>query len=534
LLRAQQPDAPFLFDTHRACDPCDFIEKLPHVEGTWKNSAGEEQAEIELHPSDIFFLVQLFGFRTPEGTRRFTTAIKAIARKNAKSTLAAAIGLYCETCEDEVGPQVVSAATTGAQARIVFEIARKMVNKTLDLRQAFGVEAFANSIACYANGGTFKPINAKASTQDGLNPSTSIIDEVHAHKTHDLVNVIQSAAGARRDPLFLFTTTEGYESPGPWPELRHFMCQLLKGIVEADHVLAVYYTLDEDDESLGTKRDDDFDESAWVKANPLMTVNPILLRELRKASVEAKQMPGKMAEFRTKRLNRRSATATGWISYPHWLKCGGPVDLEYLRPHPCWAGVDLASTRDLVALRLVWVVEGILYTHGWRWVPEAAVAYRTTRGTVPYAGWVEAKHLIQTPGEIADHSKVLAQIIDVSETFDLQGVAYDTWNASQLAVDMAKAKIRAVPFVQGPRSYHPAMKAFEEAYISGNFRHNSDPVLTWCASNLVVRRDDNMNMAPDKRRSFEKIDDMTALLEGLGLLLADQSEDSEEVQLFFA
>ena len=72
-------------------------------------------------------------------------------------------------------------------------------------QQAFGVEAFANAIPSYSNGGEFKPINAKASTQDGLNPSTTILDEIHAHKTHDLLNVLRSAAGARSNPLFLFT-----------------------------------------------------------------------------------------------------------------------------------------------------------------------------------------------------------------------------------------------------------------------------------------------------------------------------------------
>ena len=235
LKRAQGKIAPFKFDDWHAADICLFAEDLPHVEGTW------DTPTIVLHESHVFFLVNLFGFRKHDGTRRFTTALFAIARKNAKSTLAAIIGLYCQNCEGENGPQVITGATTGQQARIVFKVAKTMVEKTSDLRSAFGLEAFANAIASYNNGGTYKPINAKASTQDGLNPSCTILDEIHAHKNHDLLNVLKSAAGARRNPLFLYLTTEGYANPGPWEEEREFAKKVLRGLIEADHYLAVYY-----------------------------------------------------------------------------------------------------------------------------------------------------------------------------------------------------------------------------------------------------------------------------------------------------
>jgi phage terminase large subunit-like protein len=202
--------------------------------------------------------------------RRFTSALLAIARKNAKSTLAAAILLYCLCCEAESGRRSSAAATTGDQARIVFGVAKRMVERrpTCARRTARAVRERRS------RGGrrrTFKPINAKASTQDGLNPSHVVLDEVHAHKTHDLLNVLQSAAGARANPLWLYTTTEGYETPGPWPELRHFAKQVLEEVVEADHFLALYFALDD--------KDDDFDESKWIKANPLMDVNPVLATE---------------------------------------------------------------------------------------------------------------------------------------------------------------------------------------------------------------------------------------------------------------
>lgn len=534
LERVKDGSASFTFSSYHACDPCDFIEKLPHVEGRWYDAEGNPITNIVLHRSDIFFIVQLFGFRDiATGGRRFTSAIKAVARKNAKSTIAAAIGIYCQVCEGENGPQVISAATTGSQARIVFNIANKMVSRSAALRKWFNLEAFANSIASYGNGGSFKPINAKASTQDGLNPSTSIIDEVHAHKTHDLINVIQSAAGARENPLFLYTTTEGYETPGPWPELRHFLKQVLLGIVQADHFLCTYYAVDEEDKESGIKADDDFDETAWFKANPLMEVNPLLLRELRKSAIEAKQMPGKLAEFRIKRLNRAASAANSWISFPHWRQCGGPVDLKMLEDHPCYAGLDLASTKDITAFRLVWEIDNILYTYGLRWVPKHAVSQRTERGTVPYASWVESGLIKQTEGEVTNYDEVLKDILKLNDRFNIVACGYDQWNAAQIANKLKDAGLDMRVFVQGPKSFHPAMKMLESQYIAGNLRHGADPVLTWCASNIVVRYDVNMNMAPDRKRSMEKIDDMVALLMGIGTMLSLQAEAPAEPQLLF-
>jgi phage terminase large subunit-like protein len=507
---------PFVFDAWEANNACDFIEKLPHVEGVWKVPT------ISLEPSQIFFVVNLFGFRRPDGARRFTTGLFAVARKNAKSTLAAAIALYCYCYEDEVGPQVLSAATTGDQARIVFGVAKRMVEKVSDLREAFMLEPFANAIARYDLGGTFKPINAKASTQDGLNPSVLVFDELHAHKTRDLYDVLRSAAGARKNPLFLYTTTEGYESPGPWAEIRKFACQVLEGTVEADHFLAVYYAVDADD--------DDFDESAWQKANPLLGVS-IQLDKMREYAREAKQQPGALAEFRIKRLNRQAAAAEAWIDIPRWKRCSGPVNLDELEGAPCWGGLDLGSTRDLTAWRLLWLVEGRWFTWGRRWVPEDAVHQRTERGTVPYASWVAQGLITQTPGNVADYEAIEAQIVADCERFQPRLVAFDAWNAAATANRMTAAGIEMRQFIQGPKSYAPAFKALEAAYRAGSLNHGGDPVLQWCAANLVPRYDANMNIAPDRKRSADKIDDLIALLMAFGLAAA-AVEDEPEYQVF--
>lgn len=512
LKRARGKRPPFKFDAWHANDACDFIEKLPHVEGVW------DTPNIVLHPSHVFFVVQLFGFRRPDGTRRFTSALFAVARKNAKSTLVAAIMLYCLCCEDEPGAQLVSAATTGSQARIIWNVAKRMAEKKAALREAFGVECWANSVTRIEIGASFKPINSKASTQDGLNPSHTALDEIHAHKNGDLLNVLQSAAGARRSPLWLFATTEGYESPGPWPELRHFAKQLLEGVlgVSADHFLVVFYAVDDED--------DDFEERAWLKANPLADANPHLLAAIRKEAVEARAMPGKLAEFRIKRLNRQSSSSKALIDLRKWNRCGGEICLDWLAQFPCWAGLDLSSTTDLTAWRLVWRVDGKWYTWGRRWVPEEAIAHRTQRGANTYAAWVESGHLSRTAGDSVDYAAIEAAIREDVARFRPQAIAFDSWNAKDISNRLIEDGLPMVQFIQGPKSYHPAMQEIDRAYRAGDLVHGGDPVLRWCASNLLPRYDANMNMAPDKKRSPDKIDDMAALYMATGVALGAVDE----------
>jgi phage terminase large subunit-like protein len=537
LKRAKQKDCGFFFDEWHANDACDFIEKLPHVEGNWKTP------NIELHESHIFFIVQLFGFRKKDHVfingwgednkfypRRFSTAFFIIARKNAKSLLASSILNYCNCCEPEEGAQILSAATTFDQASIVFNASKAQVQKTADLREAFGLEVFAKSITRVKTGSVFHPIHAKASTQDGLNPSHVSLDEVHAHKNADLINVLQSAAGARNNPLFLFTTTEGYMNAGPWQEYKQFCKRLLAGIfgTTADHFLVSYYCLDEENKGLNIKADEEFNEATWIKANPLIEVNPLLLDAIRKDAIEAKQMPSKLSEFRIKRINRPASTSDGWVDLTKWEQCKGEVDLDWLENYPCWGGLDLASTMDLASFRLVWLVEGILYTYGWRFVPEEQVKFRKERGTIPYESWVNQGLIIATSGNTIDYSIIEKKIELASERFKIQTIGYDPWNSSDIVSRLVDYGLDFVEFIQGPRSYHPAMKALEKAYIDNKLRHGGDPVLTWCASNLIARTDVNLNTAPDRKKSTDKIDDMAALLMAIGVSqVNDEAENLE-------
>ncbi|MCW8960191.1 MAG: terminase large subunit [Ignavibacteriaceae bacterium] len=501
LKRAKKKDCTFYFSEDWAVYACEFVETLHHVEGTW------DSPTITLHDSMVFFYVNLYGFRNREtGKRRFTTAVWASGRKNAKSTgLGAPIGLFSQFEEDEEGAQVVSAATTGDQAKIVWGVAKRMVEKNKDFREHHNAQPYARTIAGFNNGSVFKYISAKASTQDGLNPSCAIIDEVHAHPNHDLINVLKSAAGARSNPLFLFVTTEGYaKGDTPWPELRMYSHQILSGAVEADHVLTIIFSIDDDD--------DEFDEKVWIKANPLIEVNPILFEEIKKEAKEAMSMPSKMAEFRIKRLNRPSAAAEAHIDLAKFQQNKTVMSLDELEPYPCWMALDLSATRDLTTIRMLWDVDGQYHTHGWRFLPKNGIHQQTASGGDVYSGWKEQGLIIETPGETVNQAVIKDKIVELYDRFQPIAVGSDPWNARELIrILNDDYNIDCQEIRQGAQTYHPAIKKCDEAYYSGDLYHGCDPILVWCAGNLVMRYDQNMNQAPDKKNSANKIDDMAAL-----------------------
>lgn len=520
--RSRRRDRPFRFDEEKAEYVCNWIECLPHVEGKW------ETPNIVLADAQVFFLVNLFGFWTTPDMRRYSVALFAVARKNAKSTLAAAIMLYVMCEEGEPGGQFYAAATTGDQAKVVWRIAKAMVDRCFDLRQLYDVHGYSLDVKRLDTASFFKPINAKASTQDGLNPQAFTLDELHAHKTHDLMNVLRDAAGARVNPLFLYTTTEGFEGPGPWPEVRLFAQQILQESVEADHFLAVIYSLDEEDDRLGTKLDDDFDESKWPKANPLWDTNPVLRQTVRSLAAEAKAMPGKLGEFRIKRLNRQASAAKAMIDVVKWKACAGPgrLVLEDLVGMRCWGAFDLSSTTDMAAWCQLFYDDARWYPFVRYFVPREAARFRTERRSAPYQGWIESGWVTVTEGDRVDYGVIREQILqDVGMSNPIK-IAYDPWNAQQLVTELTNEGLELEVFVQGPRSYHPAIQALDVAYCTGALVHGGNPVLQWNAANLVPRYDVNLNMAPDKKRSADKIDGICAVLMALGMAINDTDDGS--------
>jgi phage terminase large subunit-like protein len=212
LKRQNTKSFPFWFDAEAAERACEFIEMLPHIKGEW----AKRRELLRLEEWQSFFVTSIFGWKCSrtledddgnvlmhEGTRRFRTVYLEVARKNAKSTLLSAIGLYMLALDGEEGAEIYSAATTHKQAKIVWADAKSMAQKAGGLRQYFGVETNAKNISIIDSASKFEPLHSQGETLDGLNVHCAINDELHAHKKRDLYDVLETATGSRTQPLIL-------------------------------------------------------------------------------------------------------------------------------------------------------------------------------------------------------------------------------------------------------------------------------------------------------------------------------------------
>jgi len=509
-------DWPYRFDRWHGDDVCDFIEKLPHVEGEW------ETPTIWLEPPQVFILVVVFGWRkVSDGRRRFSTVYIEMARKGAKSTLTAGVSLYCLTCEGEPGPQIVIGATTGEQAGKVFNPARKMVGSTPALRSAFELEAFTRAVTCGMNGGFIQPINAKGKTQDGWNPHVGVLDELHAHRDRSLFDVIKSAFGARKNPLLWIITTAGFDTNGVCYEQRTVATKMLDGAVELDHLFAIIFTLDEGD--------DPFDERMWSKANPMLGVTPTL-DKMRADAADAKVSPSQEGNFKTKNLNLWMNSASAWLNMVQWRACGDSTlswdDFEGL---DCWVGGDLADKNDITAAVLAaFDAQDRLLIKPVFWLPEAVLKqpdHAQGRGPAPYRTWAEQGFLQLTEGDWVDHNRVEAQIVEWIERYSVRRITFDQFAAAQAMASRINenhgwgAEPLAAILHKNAKNVTDPAKEIEARVKSGaaRFRHDANPVMTWMASNVVVsrRRDETIMPIKESEMSPNKIDGIDAAVNAI-------------------
>lgn len=505
---------PYKFDPWHGNDVCDFIEKLPHVEGQW------ETPTLTLEPAQIFILVVVFGWRRKaDGLRRFTMAYIEMARKGAKSTLTAGIVLYCTCCEGEQGPLTLIGATTGDQARKVFNPARQMVLRTPAVQEAFGLEAWARAITCADNGGTIQTINAKASTQDGHNTHLGVLDELHAHKDRGLFDVIRSSFGARKQPLLWMITTAGFNIYGVCYEQRSFVAKVLEQSVTAEHYFGIIFTLDEDD--------DPYDERNWIKANPLYPITPSP-EYMRARAIEAKESPGGEAEFKTKNLNIWMGAAAAWLNVSNWRACGQRVPLSAFRDLECHIGADLADKDDVTALVLSAMDGERIISKTWFWLPEAALrrASQTERENVAlYQQWRASGHLHVTPGDWVDHNHIERVIRRLKSVLNVRSCVFDQFAAAQAMASRLNADFGdgdepfAVVLPKNARNVTDAAKELEARHKVGAAMlvHDGNPVMTWMAGNAVVQRRVDGTILPKKpdTDSKAKIDGVDAMINSI-------------------
>ena len=503
------------FDPGAGQKAIDFIELLKHSKGEW---AGKN---LILEPWQQFSVWNIFGWKNADGTRRFNVAYNEEARKNGKSTKAAAIGLLGLGFDGEGGAEIYSVATKEAQAMITLVEGQRMTKKSGYLGGY--AEVNKKSITIEETDSSWKPLGRDSKNEDGLNPHMILVDEFHAHPDRSLLEVMDSAVGSRSQPLIYIITTAGFNVQSPCYYERDYAIKILEGTVEDDTYFAVIYTLDMDDET-GELIDDWKDPAVWVKANPNFGIS-LYEKDLQRMCNKAINDPAAVNNFLTKRMNVWTTQVTRFFNMEKWNACTGIVTEEELLGATCYMGADLASKGDIAALICVFILtDGRVVLVPRFYCPEEGARERARKDRVPYLLWAEQGHLTLTPGNRIDYEHIKYDIEDMWSKFNVVKMGFDQWNFEHLlqrlvtdGMDLSKV----VQYGQTIKNMSEPTKELKALVNDCKLVHNGNPILRWMASNAAVYTDPNENVRPVKDKSSEKIDGIVAAVMGLGLALIE-------------
>ncbi|WP_278455073.1 terminase large subunit [Sutterella wadsworthensis] len=492
---------------------CRFIELLTHTKG---ELAGQR---IKLEPWQVFILTTAFGWRRREdGGRRFRRVYIEVARGNGKSCLSSGVALYCLVADNEPGAEVYSFATTRDQAKIVFGDAKRMAETNLPLRKRFGLEVLANALYVPSTGSTFQAKSAEGSTLDGLNTHLAVVDELHAHKTRAVYDVVETSLGKRRSSLLWCITTAGFDTSGICYEVRTMSTRVLERQAVDETQFAIIYTADEEDNWTTLE--------ALEKANPNwgVSVRPEMILSL---LAKAKALPSAINNFKTKHLDIWCSASNAWMDMGAWAQCEDhSLRLEDFEGERCIIGLDLGSKNDMTAKVKVFPIE----TDGPTryaifcdfYLPERAVENAVNS---QYSGWAEEGLLHVTPGAMTDLNVVEEDLREDLSRFNVEAVVYDPWQATQMATTLSEDDAPMVECRMTVQNMSDPMKSVEALVLDRRLLHDGNPILTWMMGNVVAKLDAKDNIFPRKERYEQKIDGVIALIMAMGNALADDNDD---------
>ena len=504
----------------------DAAERVLRFKGMLKHSKGKWAGQnLVLEPWQQFKTWTMFGWMNADGTRRFRSAYIEVARKNGKSTDSAGDGLYLAFADGEAGAEVYSAATKRDQARIVHQEAIRMVRKNPLLKKY--IRIYKDNLSIEQTASKYEPLGGDSDSLDGLNVHGSVVDELHAHKSRETLELLETATGSREQPMIIMITTAGMDRQSVCYEKHEYTRKVLEGWRDGSYVddswFGIIYTLDEGD--------DWRDESVWVKSNPNLGVSK-KWEDMRIKAKRAGEMAAALNNFLRRELNVWTQGNVKWMNMDSWRACGvdgiPALDLpEKMKGQLAYAGLDLSSTDDITAWVMVFAGDdGEYYPVCRFWIPEDNMGIRVRDQGVKYDEWVRAGYMEATPGNVIDYDWIFEQVEKDADMYDIDQSAFDRWGAARVVQVLESKGMTMLPFGQGYASMSPPMKELERLILAKKIKHGNNPVLTWMIDNVVARLDPAGNIKPDKSRSREKIDGVVALIMALDLALRHPEQKS--------
>lgn len=442
--------------------------------------------------------------------RKFRFAYIEVPKKNGKSTLLSAIAQIFLDIEPEKGAEVVGIAWGRKQAGIIFDMVKRSV--AMSPRMTERVDLFRNAILSKDGEKRYTTWSKEAGGEDGQSPNLIICDELHQHKSGELIDMAEKSMAARSNPLSLVITTAGDNLQGIGYERSNYAKDVSQGIIKDESLLVCIYCANE-------KEDDIYNTEVWKRVNPQLGVS-IPMDFFEQEAAKAKTSVYWENSFKRYHLNIWNNTRNQFISDSVWMDSSWEFDKKLLEGKPCFGGMDLSSTGDITAFSLVFPIDDYFVSLNWFFLPEDKSAHGLDQKRImQYDGWVKRGYIIETPGNVIDYGFVRQVVQDAAVKYDIQAIAYDPYNMTETALQLQDAGLNMIKFRQGYISMNYPTKQLERLVLSKKFNHRGNPVLRWMNNNTSIATDPAGNIKIYRDKKDEKVDGMVSNVMALGLAI---------------
>lgn len=482
-----------------------FLGTLPIVSGL---KAGEMMELLEFQERFVRGV-----YAETDGERLVRLAGLSVARGNGKSGLLSGLGLahFVGPMSEPYG-ECYAAALDREQAGTIYRMTIAYIEAVPWMAARVNIKDHTKEIVDDESRSLWRALTADARKAHSLAPSFWIADEVAQWRSRELWDNLATGMGKRKHALGVTISTQARDD-------AHFFSEMLDAEPSASTYVQIHTAPEE------CPLDD---QAAWKAANPALGIF-VNAEQFADAADRAKRLPSFAPSFRLLHLNQRIEAEGRFVNVADWDANGEPFDVDELEGCRCFGGLDYGSNRDIAALALWFPDEGKLLA--WHWVPADSMRERVERDRVPYERWHKEGWLATTAGRATDRLAIALQIADIRTRYDVQAIGYDRWRLEEfekMLSDQGVTGLRMVPFIQGFKSFAPAMDTFERAILDRKMQHNGSPLLKWQAGNVVIETDPAANRKPAKNKSIDKIDGIVAAIIACGVAAGVTDEQSTD------
>jgi len=460
----------------------------------------------------------LFGWKRPNGKRRFRYIFIFIPRKNGKTQIAAALLIILTKYDGELGADVFCCAAAKSQASIVYDAAKYMVLTDESIGKGMRIWKSTKSIE-YTDkhgrpAGMCKVLASDGDLILGTNPHAYIVDEVLAQKKFDIMENLESGIGMREQPLGIYLSTAADDGYNPCNIKIDYARQVRDGLVEDPTYFPVLYELPNDA--------DWHNEDNWRKVNPNLGVT-VQIDFLRSEFAKATKSKVEEVKFKRRYLNMSIASADSWINMEDWKNCMNDIKREDLDGQRCYVAVDLADTTDISAVMFYFPDHQSCF--GYYYCPDAAF-----QNKIEY-GLMFKDELRIIPGSVIDYEIIREDIKSLKEKYNILKIGFDPWHAKELSNNLATDGFEMIQVGQSAKDMTDPIKQLEAQIRKHDLNHFNSQVLKWMAGNCFLWTDTNkkaVKVIKKNKDSPGKIDGMIALTMCKALEIADNINTIEE------